>query len=1028
MAGNFTGFDKIDAGTSGEPKKILERAYNTLDTFNKGFQQTARTLVYGNPTVTNTVTLSDFRNNAERQQLVVAVKNIGQNPSLYNINNTLEVVNTYDLCNPLQFALTQLFPPGSEVANILGEAQEFIDQIVGTFRGSSLIEGTFEVEASTIYDALSDEVESIPFTKGNIVLGTITPDGSTPRKDRITNGTYVTITQTDDPKVTSVMRGSVINSGDNVDENTGVILGSQYVISIESIEPSTPPYQRVNGNVVTDDTGEPILATYQNFKISGEKQLTSDVKEIGSDLVDISNDLRSLDFATLRSIVNRLPNSFKGIKKFKKAINDIAEEIQEINQRTAEPTDAITRAGGLLSGQLTVEEAIAKSRKLREAYRTILPFTNIKFAVQEKFKKEIENINRFLRDFIPLEELGILMNTISHVIRVVVTMIDFLLALLIFINTIIKMVVIVLKVIRVIAKVLGIFLKAFPIFPFAPAILVAAPTDGKSKLEVGISRAIDLLIKISNEFNITIGLLGFIREYLASIAKETAILGAKLQSCDNLNSIDPTLEEKILEAAKNSYFAYIALIEGIPGLDKFQAGQFGQSVVNKTGATTFVRLENGNLLVFPDSVFGYDEFGNILFYGDLTSLATGVSFENTLGQEFRSRLNYYTFNKFEAAKHGPLVQSADNLYLEQGIADPEDAFGNFQEIYLGYTLKIQEDKPVDKNKTDLLRRRGVALDSNNNLIVATDLTFSTDLASIINELKYKLRVRLDQGIIGINTLDKESNQINDSDAIDLAGDLGANPLILNNLKAASNDRSLSNISAGKGGNTIEGRPVDPNDPVETRIGGAPFIQDQSMGGGDISGASSISDKESPNMIIDTSAILSEIINEQQNSDPKIQAIKDVFRTLNTVDSSTLSNLMKSPDAQNLSDTELFNKLTEQVLSSMDPNPVKVDEVKKKTEQWYEGLRASTRIEWEQLTLNYRPPQRPVPPPYEDYFTSVEKEALPQWIKKLLRSGYTEMEVQMGIEDPDIRDKYTIKIGPKPSEVKVKLRSLFRRKN
>ena len=99
---------------------------------------------------------------------------------------------------------------------------------------------------------------------------------------------------------------------------------------------------------------------------------------------------------------------------------------------------------------------------------------------------------------------------------------------------------------------------------------------------------------------------------------------------------------------------------------------------------------------------------------------------------------------------------------------------------------------------------------------------------------------------------------------------------------------------------------------------------------------------------------------------------------------------------------------------MIPNPVKVDEVKKKTEQWYKGLRESTLIEWEQLTLNYRPPRRPAPPPkYETYFTlQIEQQALPAWIRKLLRSGYTETEVQTGISDPVIVDKYRIKIGPR----------------
>ena len=393
-------------------------------------------------------------------------------------------------------------------------------------------------------------------------------------------------------------------------------------------------------------------------------------------------------------------------------------------------------------------------------------------------------------------------------------------------------------------------------------------------------------------------------------------------------------------------------------------------------------------MVLPDSVFGYDEFGNIVFYGDLTSLATGVSFEDTLGQDFRSRLNYYTFNKFEAAKHGPLIEAAENIYSDsQIVADSGDAFGNFQEIYLGYTLKIQEDKPVDKNKQNLLRRRGIALDSENNIVAATSLTFSDDLPGIINELKYKLKIRVNEGIIGINTSDKQPNQISDSDALDLAENLGSNPLALSNIKAQSNNRATSNISSGNASNSIEGKSINPNDPTETRIGGGAFTKDETMGEGNIMGASSVGDKESPSRIINTRALLNPILEEQRTNNPEVKAISDMLNTLSSVDSTTLNNLLKSPGSQDLSDTELFNTLKEQILSTVDPNPNKVEEVKRKTAQWYEGLRNSTRLEWEQLTLNYRPPQRPAPPEYETYFTQVEELALPQWVRTLQRAKF-----------------------------------------
>ena len=995
----------INAGVSTEPKKILEKAYNSIQSFNKGLQNVVMIIVYGNKT--KPVELVDFRDSEKRNEIKYAIRNIGENPSLLNVVNTLEVINTYDLCNPLMFAINNLFPPGSGVADAFNSVQEEINEIVDSFRKSSLVAGVVENEATPVGGSLE-------FKTGKIEL-------NTRDENKFTRGSFVTITQNENPKVTSLMRGSI----EEVNRNG-------YIINVESISPSTPPYQRNNnGDVITDDANIPVLATFNNFTIEGENQLVSDVQGIGNDLVDISNDLRGFDFVSVELALKAIPNSFPGVRALKKAIKDINDEIKDIQNRNqsgaSDIADQAQTAGSLLAGGFTAEEAIAKSRKLRDAYNKILPYTDLKFALQEGFKKDIENINRFLRDFIPFEELAAVVGVINKTAKTVVAIIDFAIALITTINNIIKAVVIVLKVIRVVLKVIQLVIAPIPSL-LTTVGMIEKPTNFISKIQDGISRAIDLLVKISREFNKTIGLLSFGKTYLQYLIKETAELQAKLESCPGLNKSG--FSESMNEASRNSFFALKRLLDTIPNLDKFEAGQQGVAEVNKTGATTFVVIDGkGTIMVLPDSVFGYDEFGNIVFYGDLTSLATGVSFEDTLGQDFRSRLNYYTFNKFEAAKHGPLIEAAENIYSDsQIVADSGDAFGNFQEIYLGYTLKIQEDKPVDKNKQNLLRRRGIALDSENNIVAATSLTFSDDLPGIINELKYKLKIRVNEGIIGINTSDKQPNQISDSDALDLAENLGSNPLALSNIKAQSNNRATSNISSGNASNSIEGKSINPNDPTETRIGGGAFTKDETMGEGNIMGASSVGDKESPSRIINTRALLNPILEEQRTNNPEVKAISDMLNTLSSVDSTTLNNLLKSPGSQDLSDTELFNTLKEQILSTVDPNPNKVEEVKRKTAQWYEGLRNSTRLEWEQLTLNYRPPQRPAPPEYETYFTQVEELALPQWVRTLQRAKYTDTEIQYGISDINIRDKYQIKIGPEPNKVEVTLRPAFRIKS
>jgi hypothetical protein len=124
------------------PQKILQDAYNSLQPFARQLENLGLTLVYGKG-----LQPVNFAANERSSEIVVAVKNIRENPSLQNIQSTLQVINTYNVCNPLQFAVGQLFPPGSEVANIFNGVQGRISEIVNAFRGFNIVEGTNEVNA-----------------------------------------------------------------------------------------------------------------------------------------------------------------------------------------------------------------------------------------------------------------------------------------------------------------------------------------------------------------------------------------------------------------------------------------------------------------------------------------------------------------------------------------------------------------------------------------------------------------------------------------------------------------------------------------------------------------------------------------------------------------------------------------------------------------------------------------------------------------------------------------------------------------
>ena len=322
-------------------------------------------------------------------------------------------------------------------------------------------------------------------------------------------------------------------------------------------------------------------------------------------------------------------------------------------------------------------------------------------------------------------------------------------------------------------------------------------------------------------------------------------------------------------------------------------------------------------------------------------------------------------------------------------------FGNFQELYLGYTLKIQEEKPLDPSSNNLIRRRGIALASDEQIIVSTELTYSTDLTTIVNELKYKLKRNLNQGLIGINTTDKGQNQISNNDTLNLSETIGVNPIGLNNEKATTNNRTANNIA---------GQQLEPADPRETRIGNQPFTPDEEVG----KGAQIISNNSSDTKNIDLGSLITPIITQAEEEDPELKAIRDVFDTLGSVNTGNLSKILSEPGNQNLTDEELVSKLKSSILSGIDPNPDKVEEVKNKTQQWYAGLQQQTKIDWEQLYQDNRWKKIPIPP-YEVYYNNIEKQELPKWVIFLLRNRYTETEIDYGISQDEIRDKYKIVI-------------------
>ena len=1000
-------------------KKAVIDTYNTADKFILKIIEVNNKVLFGKSQVPPII---NFANPIERNKFTSNIKSFTQDPSLVNATFIIQNLNSFDLCNPFMFAISQTFPPGSSVANTFTAIQGKINKIISIFENYNLTDGVKQAKATarTSLDpitttALAFEGEGlirIPFQTGKLFLNIETTNV-------LNNGANITITQLNDNEIKSSMVGQ-IEQVVQVSNNTKTVS-----ININSIFPPQIP---------TESDGD-TPKTFTNFSVEYETKTTSDFRKLGEDLQDLTNELRTLGIIDIISEIESLPNFIPGSAKLKDILNNV-QSILDVTQGTG-IINITGTTGDAFTGNLSPAEIINRVRILRDFYSKIQPYTNLNFALQSFFEDEIEGINRFLRNAIPYETLANLVEFIVRIARTILGIINYIIGLLKVISTFIKVITIILKVLKVIVKVLKIVIKAIPSITTTVGVQEKA-INGVGGIEEALQQAIDILKIIQWGVNSVLKQLQLTKFYLESFIKEGVKLQATLESCPGLRGSN--LDTIMNQANRNNFNALRILLNSVPALNaNTRFGNNGLGTNNNNTPGTFVITEGGTIILLTDTIFGFDEFGNIIFYGDLTSLSTGINFENTLGQDFRSKLQYYTFNKFknlDAA--GNLIQKAEQLFLQNQtrIADPEDVFGNFQELYLGYTLKIQEEKRTNPNSQILVRRRGIALDSNEKLVASTELTFSNNLSSIVQELKIKLNQFVQQGIIGYNTLDTQPNEISDEDAINLAESYGASPIGINNLKANNADSSITNISGNPsdiGGitgveNTLTGTP-DSGENIETRIGNELFSSPESnnisttVQGIPINTSNNNemqvtgNNSSTSNRKINLQKLISNPLNQFINENPSLKSLQDTFSTLSKITPSQLASILNQPGSEDLNEEELVTKLKVQILTELDPNPDKVKEVSILIDGFLSALEGVVKLEWEAAT-RLTPIQYRIP--FEVYYERVEKDKLQEFIQSLLKKDYTETEIQLGISKDEIGDKYSIKIDE--TKVTIKLRN------
>ena len=801
-----------------------------------------------------------------------------------------------------------------------------------------------------------------------------------------------------------------------------------YVIEIQRFDPFDPPTQKTrNGNTVLDSADEAVLQTFTNWSFEYETKQTTDIRELAEEIQNATDALRELGVKDLIVTLNRLPAGFLGLGKLQEAMLKVAlfidDNVIPAASSLADDTGLVSQT---LTGGLTSQEVIRRSRLLSDFYAKLEPIINFDLSLENIFEKQIKDINKTLRGVVPYDALARIVKAIKQFVNFVVKLVDFVLGILQFLNAVIKVLLIVAKVLKIVIKVIAKVSLGVPNFPITAGISNKFQ-DIITKVGTAVDTAIPILEEFGEALDKMINSLMFLRQALVILASELAKLQQTFETCASLDGRTELDLNGVIQGTISAATGVPFRSGGGNEVTKKLADNFefystfdpfgnGEAVSSQAQfGETLITTADGTILVLPGTIWGFNSNGQIIF-GSRLSLATGIDFTKTNGQKLRQKLrdnfNFYTFNKFKDAKYANLKESLYATSIEEYAKvieqvrneEPTDKFGNFSETFLGYTIKIQEEKPIQDTPIGepiLPRRRGVAFDIDGKLSVASDLTFSDDLNLIVNETKFRIKRNIDQGIIGVGTIDNQD--FPNDDAIKLSETIGANPLAISNIKAEANNMAANNIQ----GNS----PINPT-PIEMRTGNEPF---QEAGG---EPANIVSNQSSPNKEINPSSLIKQPLSEFIADNPSLQKITDTMNMLQGASMTELSDIMSEPGVFNLSGEELAEKLKSNIISSIDPNPEHIKEIQKKTAIWLEGLEKQTKIDYEQLTLSMHPKQRAAFKTFEEYYDEIEPVELENWIKYLLSKKYTEKEVQSGLTEEDLIDEYKIKFNVKGKKGRI----------
>ncbi|MDB4617042.1 hypothetical protein OAE25_00085 [Verrucomicrobiales bacterium] len=979
----------------GPAEKGIRAAKNGMSPLRLLFLNILIDVLYGKKS-SSPFSAKDLEDPKKRQKLIQET-NFLKDPSVTSLAESLIVLNSYDLCNPFSFIITQVLPDGNPIKEgflkLDGLARTWQSISAGNFLGGG---GTVSIPITLPPDA------TITFT-GSQKFSFTMPFSNKQAKQLDLNDSVVVFQEDSKEYENYSLIGEVTAAGPLPSPfSTSTPLIKLITINVQRASVPKPPFLKdQQGNEIKDGRGNLIPRKFQKLRLEVKRDPNPTQEILSDGLIEIAKALEEAGFEDLIETIESLPPYFPNMGGLKKTTKKLVKFQRLLRPIIANASNSTEVGGALLQNRLTFAEAQEASAIVKEFGEAIKPFFKSGDRVVQGYFDTVQDINQFFKDVVPYNFLAQFVLFVVDLAKGINSIVIYLLSILKLLNGIIKIITVVLKVINFVFKVIQALILLLPAAILTVGIIEKFTTF-LADVIAGIDRAIKFLENLSGYLDSVVYYLTLIQQGLEVIISEGSQLTAKLDSCDAVKDTGLGLQMTgVVEELRGTLKALTTITPGSSDGDGYYNDDptvpgGGLRPENTQGGQTFISTTDGDIVFVSDSIIGFDAQGNLIFYAELTSLSTGVEFNNTLGQGFRNFLNenfrFYTFDKFRNQQ--PLLLEADRLAHEAKTGrirevDPEDIFGNFSELYLGYTLKIQEDKPVDENSQVAIRRRGVALDNNEFLVASTKLTFATDLNTIIQELKFILKKKIEEGIIGVGTLDSTPNRISDDDAITIAESIGTSPLGINNIKAENNNKLASNLPVTQG-----------KEGLQTRTGNKTFTPKENLPSSNL-----VNNGGSNREKINVNPLVQNALAEFIDGNPGLKKVSQTVARIDRLDKLQLSQLQKIPNRNDLTTEEQIQKSKENILSNIDPNPDKLKEVSIKTQNWYEGLKGKAETDFEQLTLHSGGDGSD----FDKYFEKIAKEEIKNWTRLLLNSGYTEDEVEYGISIEEIRNNFRVEI-------------------